>query len=208
MISKIKSILINILEGKSVGTLYHYTDPTGLLKILQDNNLKPSKLIFNYGGYNYISFTRDKNLHLRNKTHGIGGFSIRLTLDGDKISNNYKLEPYDYYGYESPSYKLVKDEREERLVSKNPTYKNVGRELKDLNKYLTGITIYRQRLINEIKSLNLENKKYLINKLPITDISKKVLLSQTVTDNLVESSILEDYIKIVKSYNIPVEIIE
>ena len=91
----------NINEAKQVGDLYHFTilNPegnTGIFKILKDEYIKASNIS---GG---ISTTRDKNLDVVSKFYNFklaGGDSqwedidARITLDGDKISNNIKITP-------------------------------------------------------------------------------------------------------------------
>lgn len=76
-----------IAEAKQVGTLYHYTNPHALHAILSSNRLRSSE-------YNddHISFTRDKSFN-RLKRNGIDTASS-LELDGNRMSNNYKISPY------------------------------------------------------------------------------------------------------------------
>ena len=80
--------LIDILrEAKQVGTLYHFTDEEGLMGILESNELLAS-----YQNANHVSLTRDKNgWHV-----GTGDNIFRISLDGDKISNKYKVRPYEW----------------------------------------------------------------------------------------------------------------
>lgn len=68
---------LELFEGKSVGLLYHYTNPESLISILNDNILKTS----NYG-WNY--FTRNKNYHLKKDL--VRDEAIRITIDGNKLS--------------------------------------------------------------------------------------------------------------------------
>jgi hypothetical protein len=74
-----------ILEAKQVGDLYHFTEASSILSILRNNNLLR-------GDNGYISFTRDKDFYkrikLRNPSH------IRILVDGDALSNKFKLEPH------------------------------------------------------------------------------------------------------------------
>ncbi len=79
--------LIDLLnEGKQVGILYHFTSLSGGESIIKSNTLKPIN-------YDFISLTRDKNLY-KTSDHIEGGL-VRLTLDGDKLSDNFKIKPYD-----------------------------------------------------------------------------------------------------------------
>jgi hypothetical protein len=95
--------LIDLLnEAKQVGILYHFTGFKPLTKILENNCLG----MLRRGGYDeYVSFTRNKNFDQVAKIFdlktGINGWwrseigcICRITVDGDKLSNNYKFEPW------------------------------------------------------------------------------------------------------------------
>lgn len=94
--------------AKQVGTLYHYTSFANLLKILESDKL------FGHS-QDGISFTRSKNLH-RAPTVGIY-LETRLNVDGDKLSNKYRLVPFLFHG--SKSYRSY--EAEERVKSSQIT---------------------------------------------------------------------------------------
>jgi len=84
--------LIDLLnEGKQVGTLYHFTTLRGATGILTSGKIK-----INEDGV--ISTTRDKNLNTAEfDTEGDPDENIvRIDLDGNKISNNYKIQPYSF----------------------------------------------------------------------------------------------------------------
>lgn len=114
-----------INEAKQVGTIYHYTTFEAGLKILQSNQLKSgesadstiAKPIF------AISFTRDKRFH-NNHTVGFGESSfgnipqVRFTIDGNKLSNKFKIGPYSQQGAFSKNRKGF--EAEERVISDKP----------------------------------------------------------------------------------------
>lgn len=116
---KLKNIL---KEAKQVGIIYHYTTFEAGLKILQSNQLKSgeaadstnSKPVF------AISFTRDKRFH---DNHVVGfdesSFGnkpqLRFTIDGNKLSNRYSVQPYSQQGAFSKDRKGF--EAEERVIS-------------------------------------------------------------------------------------------
>jgi hypothetical protein len=84
--------LIDLLnEGKQVGNLYHFTTLRGATGILTSGKIK-----INEDGV--ISATRDKNLNTAEfDTEGDPDENIvRIDLDGNKISNNYKIQPYSF----------------------------------------------------------------------------------------------------------------
>ena len=82
-------ILDLLREVKQTSVLYHFTPFKGIKGILKSNSLKVGNdENFETGGnIGAISLTRDKNLNI---------FSYRLSLDRDKLSNNYKIKPYDW----------------------------------------------------------------------------------------------------------------
>jgi len=85
--------LLDILfESKQVGTLYHSTSGENLISILKSNILKASYPAFYFGPrgiQKQISFTRNKNYRPGEYT---------LEIDGNKLSENYKVTPYDESG--------------------------------------------------------------------------------------------------------------
>jgi hypothetical protein len=109
-------------ESKQVGIIYHYTTFEAGLKILQSNQLKSgeaadstkSKPVF------AISFTRDKRFH---NNHVVGfeesSFGnkpqLRFTIDGNKLSNRFSVQPYSQGGAFSKDRKGF--ESEERVIS-------------------------------------------------------------------------------------------
>lgn len=101
--------LLDILnEGKQVGTLYHWTDIYHSYDIVSNDFLK-GYLTDTFKDQPGISFTRDKNFikskpKLRNKPE------ICFVIDGDKLSNSYKIQPF-----QDP--KIKKDEMEEKVLT-------------------------------------------------------------------------------------------
>lgn len=109
---KIKEYLI---EGKSVGLLYHFTSKNSLEKILDTNKMVGSFLYEDDGIELWgVSTTRNKNLNYDNQKN-----NIRITLDGDKLSYNYKIVPTDYWRriYNVPDNPQTIDEDEEVIMT-------------------------------------------------------------------------------------------
>jgi hypothetical protein len=131
--------LIDLLyEAKQVGTLYHFTRTGELIGILENNILKASDMwATNKDSRSFNAFTRNKN------GWNVGGFptDVRISIDGDKLSNKYKIQPFNM-GFEV-------DEMEERIYKDIPNIKN----------YITDITI------NTKTKGNYEWHKDTINKL-------------------------------------------
>lgn len=118
---KLSDIYREIIEGKQVGTLYHYTSLKTADKILKDGFIQGSdKSISGYsddiiGKNSYsLSFTRNKNFHKVYRV--IGGYpECRFVIDGDDLSNKYKIQPVAARGFEKK--KSQDFEAEEVIVS-------------------------------------------------------------------------------------------
>ena len=109
--------LLDLIEAKQVGILYHFTNYNSLEKIIKDNFiLSIQKSFSNLEANPYISFTRNKNIQSASVPD-----QIRIMIDGNKLSERYKIEPYaDYdqgYGRGFNKYEDEDriDESEERI---------------------------------------------------------------------------------------------
>ena len=149
-------------ESVQRGNLYHFTSYNGLIGILTRN-------ILDVGILGYISFTRDKNftrIH-RHKIAMAGKLDIGayIQVDGDKLSNNYSIKPYDYYGNFDLSNrdnlpKQTRDKMEER----------VDKPIKNIKRYITKIVLLKNkfkknddvliRYINHILNIKLETLNF------------------------------------------------
>ena len=117
---KLKDILN---EAKQVGIIYHYTTFESGLKVLESNQLKSdhtaestnAKPVFG------ISFTRDKRFNNANRAVDFTNSSfgrtpqLRFTIDGNKLSNKFKVQPYSQGGRFDKGKKDF--EAEERVTS-------------------------------------------------------------------------------------------
>ena len=153
-------------EGKQVGTLYHWTNNSNLLNILNTNTLVPN---YTEGGEihkdqsgPYVSFTRSKD---KNQFTIAEEANALLIINGDKLSNNYKITPFQDYGSDyEPSDDVGDqfDESEERIYKKT---------IKNLDKYLIKVILYKniesfwgKNKFNEcIKLLKEKNIPYELN---------------------------------------------
>ena len=87
-----------LVEGKQVGSLYHFTDITKAREILQSGvmfthmeKFKQSERIFTC-----VSTTRDKNFWDVPRELGARA-QVRFNLNGDAISNRYQIKPFNYF---------------------------------------------------------------------------------------------------------------
>lgn len=125
-------LLKQITEGKQVGTLYHFTSLKNLVSIIENNTLIASNttdFIDKKLKLQCISFTRTPN---KNQFAISQDSEALIVLDGDKLSNNYKITPYhdpNQYYFSDEEY----DEMEERIC------KNIV----NLNKYVIKVILYK-----------------------------------------------------------------
>lgn len=133
---KFIDILNKITEGKQLGTLYHYTDILSMIRIIESNKLIGAKRTSNEQSYYVISLTRNKNFLSQNR-YLEKNLNSRIVLDGNKLSNNYKISPYASKYYRDPKLQ----EQEERLYMKDPY-------LTDLNNYVISYDIYLDTIMS------------------------------------------------------------
>jgi hypothetical protein len=119
----------DIKEAKQVGKLYHFTSKNNLEKILSSNKLNGSFMYeLENGDELYgVSTSRNKNLFYDKN-------NIRITLDGDKLSNNYKIKPRDYWyrEYNIPDNPQTVDEDEEVILTPNNYIFDVKKYILDI----------------------------------------------------------------------------
>lgn len=121
-------------EGKQVGVLYHYTTPENFRKIMETDRMEGSKDLSYYTpnprrqtghllGTESVSFTRNKYFHRDNRftTLGLskdnGRPSVRIAVDGDKLSQKFKVVPFRYF-HDDPRINRTSntDEHETRVL--------------------------------------------------------------------------------------------
>lgn len=134
-----------IKEGSNRGELYHFTT-SNIKEILKNNTINLSSnlgtVADEFGGYPFfLSLSRSGS-----SRSGYGrNYSYKIVFDGDKLTNNYKLVPYDYWQYknkmEDPSYQNY-FEYEDRLLSKKAI-------IEDINKYIIRIDVIKDNPYNE-----------------------------------------------------------
>ena len=78
-----------LIEGKQVGTIYHFTKYENFISIL-DSGFKMGTL----SGSGVISFTRNKSAwNVPGSDIASMKPNVALVIDGDKLSNKYKIVP-------------------------------------------------------------------------------------------------------------------
>ena len=151
-------------EGASP-ILYHFTRDKRLINILSTNSFYLTSNIGTTADQiagdkpYYMSFSRSKSTKqgYGNKFRFNG--AARIKIDGQKLSQNYKVKSIDYWQYPKTvdmMKQLSGDEMEDRLISDND-------EIPDANKYIISIDILiepdksvNQKLITLAKDLGIE----------------------------------------------------
>ncbi len=126
-------MIFKLVESKQVGTIYRIFNARGMKEIL-DSDTCSSKY------FTGISFTRDKNM---TDFVGIQPRSIfQLVVDGDKLSNVYKITPVaDFYRYVDDNDEVHASYRSEEHEEKVNT-----NHIKNISKYIKYVRIILDNL--------------------------------------------------------------
>ena len=126
-------------EAKQVGTLYHFTNLYNLLFILEEDSLKSRN--------DWVSFTRNKNFAKIDRILPGGDINCILIINGDSLSNNYKIEPYhDQKFFRERDFGTDKMEQEEKVLG----------PISPIKSYIENIILLK----NEIKNWEIQNIYY------------------------------------------------
>jgi len=180
----------NLQEAKQAGVLYHYTLLDYLVSIVNDNALKALGTT-TFGPI--ISFTRDKNFH-KVKRH-IMGTECRIVIDGDKLSNNYKITPIAEKDFRRNTNDTESEERI-TFISRND-------EIKNLDKYIISYDIFLDKVLDDEDAISmllylrkdfakkriLNVNYYMNNKLLSNDEVEELINSKSSSSNIVESQL-------------------
>ena len=109
------------------------------------------------GSSNILSLTRDINFRLDHRDN-----EVIICLDKNKLLNNYKIIPYDFYIQTNKEVYKKWEIGRNRFENEEILYK----EIKDLNKYILYIEFlnidiyneYKIQILNYIKKYNIEIK--------------------------------------------------
>jgi len=152
---KLKDIL---LEAKQVGNLYHFTSILNIFNILKTQHLLPNT-------ENQISTSRSSSLNVSSFQDDKSDTpQCRLMLDGDKISNKYKIQPFKHFPDEESF-------EEQIIVNGKPFY---------FLPYLKRIDIFTG---NSIKNKGIKLIPKLVKELEILNIPYKIYTTSTTNQN-------------------------
>lgn len=140
-LSKLERLLkLKKFEAKQVGTIYHVCTLKAYLEwIAPKDMLQASGKYYNwvYGGDDYVSFTRDKYFVVGTKQVQASKVLVQLVIDGDKLSENYKIGPYNDFAFGKDGEHIDDGEfakyREKEEAVKGP--------IKNLSKYIKEIIV-------------------------------------------------------------------
>ncbi len=123
--------------------LYHNTDFIYFLGILEKNEIfGVTKQTITGKEYKGVSLTRDKNFRYARE--------FTLILDKDKLKQNYKIIPFDFWNANKPSQFIKGKGNPERHVQGIELEEFVIGDIKNLNKYLIGVRINYDDTYQEI----------------------------------------------------------
>lgn len=133
-----------LFEAKQVGLLYHATGSLGLKGILKSNTME---------GYQYrgIAFSS-------NKMEFFGEFPVELVVDGDKLSENYKVTRLQDYCSEvnvvgkgkKPLYLTGNEEYDNEMYEKMMP-KDDPHVIYNIKKYIVGFIIEKEYCYSDME---------------------------------------------------------
>lgn len=185
-----------LTEGKNIGVLYHFTSPLAAQLILKQNKIKSYGVRFNKP---YISFTRNKDLYKQRPS--IGGVQVRLVLDGNKLSEKYKIQPHDYLGGDRESFAISGysiSPFHKNLINKSDKFEAeeavISKEIDNLDKYLISIDLIDPIDWTSISAYDYFFKEY-DGKIPLRVIDKDGKITDTTSyeKQLIAKSKLAEY---------------
>ena len=192
-----------LFEAKQVGTIYHFTKPENIIYLIDKNRQAEYGLeIFEFFSMSG-NFSTTRNASLTSDfTHPIlsakKGYSVRISLDGDKISNKYKIKPirglndndFDVFGKNKERVPLKWGEDEEVIIGNNKKKDESTFKLKD---YILQIDIIYLPNTNKEDTHNYRDYIEQIVKqnglsIPVNIVKKFVNIKNTNSVKLIENA--------------------
>jgi hypothetical protein len=145
------------LTEAATSVLYHYTSPMPALRIMKSGEFEltssvgsPQEAKIAPKGYPYfMSTTRSKvgDYHARVP----GSHAVMFVLDGNKLSQNYKVKPVDYWEgmWQRDNSNERTREAEDRVYSKTPTIPTAG-VIKEIHQLVTDQDDFRSPAIRQM----------------------------------------------------------
>ena len=161
-IARLEKLIFN--ERKQVGTLYHICDAKAFIKyVLPKDQLKSSGEYTNhlYGGHEWISFTRSKYYTLEHDLSQYSGVFIRLVVDGDRLSDKYKVRSYNDAQFDIDSGEFLDADSGEDVPEYREQEEVVRGPINNISKYIKEI----QLDVSDLKDTTLKALKSVATKL-------------------------------------------
>ena len=165
-LSKLEKLFkLKKFEAKQVGIIYHVCTLKAYLEwIAPKDMLQASGKYYNwvYGGDDYVSFTRDKYFVVSTKQVQASKVLVQLVIDGDKLSENYKIGPYNDFAFSKHGEHIDDGElaiyREKEEVVKGPI-KNISKYIKEIR---VDVVDMDKSILSQIRRAKLDgaNVKY------------------------------------------------
>jgi len=138
-VARLEKLLSVKNEEKQVGILYHVCTLNDYLKYIFPNDILSASGKYDnylYGSNDYVSFTRDKRFVVSTEKVDTANILVRLVVDGDKLSERYRIGPYNDFAYNISSGELDPSNDEARLREKEEVVKG---PIKNISKYIIEI---------------------------------------------------------------------
>ena len=161
-VARLEKLIFN--ERKQVGTLYHICDAKAFIKyVLPKDQLKSSGEYTNhlYGGHEWISFTRNKYYTLEHDLSQYSGVFIRLVIDGDRLSDKYKIRAYNDAQFDIDSGEFLDADSGEDVPKYREQEEVVKGPINNISKYIKEIQID----VSDLKDTTLKALKSVATKL-------------------------------------------
>ena len=145
------------LNEAATSVLYHYTSPMPALRIMKSGEFEltssvgsPQEAKIAPKGYPYfMSTTRSKvgDYHARTP----GSHAVMFVLDGNKLSQHYKVKPVDYWEgmWQRDNSNERTREAEDRVYSKTPTIPTAG-VIKEIHQLVSDQDEFRSPVIRQM----------------------------------------------------------
>ena len=148
---KLRKNMKNVNEAKQVGNLYHVCTLDALVEfIIPNNELRASGKYYNklLDTTEAISFTRDSLFVVPTYTVQNAGILFQFVVDGDKLSEKYKVVPYNGNG-DDPRYR----EKEEVVIGPITNFKSYVKEVRFDIKDIYYLSNHSGELIGDLKEV-------------------------------------------------------
>jgi len=139
----VKLVKRYIKEAKQVGVLYHVCSLESLFKyIIKNDTLSGSGNFQNWllgGRTDVVSFTRDKRYTVSTDNTRDTSVLFSFTVDGDKLSNNHKIIPYNDLAFFSDGEPIDFSYDEDGYTGRTESEEVVVGKIDDFSKYILNI---------------------------------------------------------------------